>query len=84
MLARLIAPLGILILGMILFAANTPAKPDYTRRTSKDCEFCHPPNSRSLNDAGKYYQEHKNSLAGYKPKEPAKGERPAPPQGKSN
>ena len=84
MLARLIAPFGTLILGMIFFAANTPAKPDYTRRTSKDCEFCHPPNSRSLNDAGRYYQEHKNSLAGYKPKEPPKDEKPAPTQGKSN
>ena len=81
--ARLFAPCGILILGL-LFAANTPAKPDYTRRTSKDCEFCHPPNSRSLNDAGKYYQEHKNSLAGYKPKDSAKDQRPAPPQSKSN
>ena len=75
MLARIFttlgAPLGILVLGLTLLPEDTPAKPDYTRRTSKDCEFCHPPNSRLLNDAGKYYQEHKNSLAGYKPKEDA-------------
>ena len=75
MLARIVttlgAPLGILIIGLMLAPESTPAKPDYTRRTSKDCEFCHPPNSRLLNDAGKYYQEHKNSLEGYKPKEEA-------------
>ena len=74
MLARLIAPLGILILGMMLVPESTPAKPDYTRRTKKDCEFCHPPNSRDINEAGKYYQEHKNSLEGYKPKEEARNE----------
>ena len=83
MLARLIAPLGILVLGMMLVPENTPAKPDYTRRTKKDCEFCHPPNSRDINDAGRYYQEHKNSLEGYKPKEEApkeqqKGAKAAP------
>jgi hypothetical protein len=83
MLARLIPPLGVLVLGLFFFAANSPAKPDYTRRTKKDCEFCHPPNSRLLNDAGKYYQEHNNSLAGYKPKEPAKDEKPAPAPNKS-
>jgi hypothetical protein len=83
MLARLIPPLGVLILGLFFFTANTAAKPDYTRRTKKDCEFCHPPNSRLLNDAGKYYQEHKNSLAGYKPKEQPKDEKPAPPADKS-
>jgi hypothetical protein len=83
MLARLIAPLGILTLGLFFFTENTPAKPDYTRRTSKDCEFCHPPNSRWLNDAGKYYQEHKNSLAGYKPPERSKAGKTAPSGNKS-
>jgi hypothetical protein len=46
------------------------AKPDYARRTKKDCAFCHPPNSWNLNDAGKYYRDHKYSLEGYK--QPAK------------
>ena len=55
----------------MLLPQDTAAKPDYTRRTRKDCEFCHPPNSRLLNEAGKYYQEHKNSMEGYKPKEEA-------------
>ena len=71
MLVRLIAPLGIFAAGLLLVPQDTPAKPDYTRRTKKDCEFCHPPNSRLLNDAGKYYQEHRNSFEGYHPKEEA-------------
>jgi len=81
---RLLAPGLIFVAGVLLSVKISPAKPDYTRRTSKDCEFCHPPNSRSLNDAGRYYQEHKNSLAGYKPKEPARDQKPALPPGKAN
>lgn len=69
MLRRLIGPLAILTAGCFLFTTDSPAKPDYTRRTNKDCTFCHPPDSRQLNEAGRYYQEHKNSLAGYAPKE---------------
>jgi hypothetical protein len=50
------------------------AKPEYTRRTKKECEFCHPVDSRELNEAGKYYRDHNYSLEGYKPKDekPAK------------
>jgi len=69
MLRRLLGPLAILTAGCFFFATDSPAKPDYTRRTSKDCEFCHPPKSRELNEAGKYFQEHKNSLVGYTPKD---------------
>jgi hypothetical protein len=46
------------------------AKPEYTRRTSKDCSFCHMPPGYNLNEAGKYYAEHGHSLKGYVP--PAK------------
>jgi hypothetical protein len=41
------------------------AKPEYTRRTSKDCSFCHVPPGYNLNEAGKYYAEHQHSLKGY-------------------
>ncbi len=69
---RLLGPIAILTAGcFFFFATDSPAKPDYTRRTSKDCEFCHPPKSRELTEAGKYFQEHKNSLAGYIPKDQA-------------
>ena len=50
-----------------LFSAQAAAKPEYTRRTSKDCSFCHVPPGYNLNEAGKYYQEHQHSLKGYVP-----------------
>ena len=43
------------------------AKPEYTRRTSKECSFCHVPPGYNLNEAGRYYQEHQHSLKGYVP-----------------
>ena len=64
-----IAPALVLVAGALFFPKVGGAKPDYTRRTGQTCEYCHPPNSRALNDAGEYYAAHKRSLAGYKPKE---------------
>ena len=69
-LMKLIMPAGILAAALFLNSTTTFAKPEYSRRTKKDCSFCHPANSWQLNDAGKYYREHKYSLEGYKP--PAK------------
>lgn len=66
------APALVLAAGLALFTEVSPAKPDYTRRTSQACEYCHPPNSRALNEAGEYYAAHKRSLVGYKPKEQGK------------
>jgi hypothetical protein len=82
MLRRLIGPIGILTAGCFFFASDSPAKPDYTRRTNKECEFCHPPKSRELTEAGRYFQEHKNSLAGYTPKDQTAQDKkkPAPPK----
>lgn len=58
-----------LVLGAAFISNTTTgsAKPEYSRRTRKDCSFCHPPNSWQLNDAGKYYRDHRYSLEGYKP-----------------
>jgi hypothetical protein len=78
MFVRLIAAVGILTVGLFLSATLSSANPDYTRRTNKECEYCHPPNSRALNEAGKYYQQHKNSLAGFKPRGQAKEETARP------
>ncbi len=64
---RLIPSIAILAIALIFCTTSGSAKPEYTRRTKKDCEFCHPPNSRDLNDAGKYYQDHHDSLQGYVP-----------------
>jgi hypothetical protein len=54
------------------------ARPDFSRRTGKECSFCHPPGSWNLNDAGKYYFEHKHSLQGYVPPAPAKSDEKKP------
>jgi hypothetical protein len=41
------------------------AKPEYTRKTTKACAYCHQPPGYNLNDAGKYYADHNHSLKGY-------------------
>jgi len=43
------------------------AKPEYTRKTTKACAYCHQPPGYNLNDAGKYYADHNHSLKGYTP-----------------
>ena len=62
-------PILILTAGLVLSAKISPAKPEYTRRTHKDCEFCHPPDSRKLTPAGEYFRDQGNSLKGYQPPE---------------
>jgi len=65
---------GVVILGgvagatLLLSARPVHAKPEYTRRTKKECTFCHPKDGFTLNDAGKYYRDHGHSLEGYDPK----------------
>ena len=61
-----VLPAGVLAAGIFLNSANSYAKPEYSRKTKKECSFCHPPDSWNLNDAGKYYREHHYSLDGYK------------------
>lgn len=65
-----IVPAAIVIAGFFVNTEASYGKPEYARRTGKECSFCHPSDSWKLNDAGKYYRDHKYSLAGYKP--PAK------------
>ena len=60
---------GVCIELLLLSAATAAfAKPEYTRKTTKGCPFCHQPPGYNLNDAGKYYADHGYSLKGYKPK----------------
>lgn len=59
--------------GAIVFAfgaGQASAKPEYTRKTTKACPFCHQPPGYNLNDAGKYYADHNHSLKGYTPPKP--------------
>lgn len=65
--------IGGIFAGAFFFSAATGvAKPEYARRTKKECSFCHPADSWNLTDAGKYYRDHKYSLEGYLPAKPAK------------
>jgi hypothetical protein len=52
---------------LILSARQASAKPEYTRKTTKGCPYCHQPPGYNLNEAGKHYADH-GSLKGYKPK----------------
>jgi hypothetical protein len=51
----------------LLLAASAFANPEYSRRTGKECNYCHPPKNFRLNEAGKYYRDHGKSLKGYVP-----------------
>jgi len=57
---------GILV-AVVVAARPSAAKPEYTRRTKKECAFCHPPGGYTLNEAGKYYRDHR-TLDGYNEK----------------
>ena len=47
----------------------TQAKPEFAKKESKACTYCHVKlGDKELNDAGKYYKDHKLSLEGYKEK----------------
>jgi hypothetical protein len=78
-LVKILAVAGIFTGAFFFSATNGVAKPEYSRRTKKECSFCHPAGSFNLNEAGAYYRDHKYSLEGYVPP-PAK---PDPKQGKS-
>ena len=60
----------VIALAALSVAAPASAKPEYTRKTTKGCPFCHQPPGYNLNDAGKYYAEHGYSLKGYTPPKP--------------
>jgi hypothetical protein len=55
------------VLTLCFGTSSAVAKPEYTRRTKKECGFCHPPGGYNLNEAGKYYRDHNHSLKGYEP-----------------
>jgi hypothetical protein len=58
---------GAIAMALVLDARPASAKPEYTRKTSKDCSYCHQPPGYNLNDAGKYYADHSHSLKGFVP-----------------
>jgi hypothetical protein len=71
-LVEVLALAGIFWGAFFLSVTNGVAKPDFSRRTKKECSFCHPAGSWNLNDAGQYYFDHNHSLQGYVPPAPAR------------
>jgi hypothetical protein len=52
----------------ILFAPFAVGTPEYSKKENKQCIFCHTAIGKpDLNDAGKYYKDHK-TLQGFKEK----------------
>jgi hypothetical protein len=52
----------------ILFAPFAAGTPEFSKKENKQCVYCHTAIGKpDLNDAGKYYKEHK-TLEGYKEK----------------
>jgi hypothetical protein len=65
-LAKFIIPGGILALGLLVSSTQSYGKAEYTKKEKKACTFCHvKAGSKDLNDAGKYYKDHNNSLEGF-------------------
>lgn len=75
---HLIPCAGIAAAILWLSPSSGVASPEYSRRTQKECNYCHPPTNYTLTEAGKYYQEHK-TLKGYQPKAEPKKTAPGRP-----
>jgi len=59
-------PAAILSVGLLVDTTASFAKAEFSKKEKKACTFCHvKAGSKELNDAGKYYKEHKFSLEGY-------------------
>jgi hypothetical protein len=66
-LVALIGPTGVLMTALFFDARASAARPEYTRKTKKECLYCHPPDSFQLTEPGRYYRDHR-TLDGYEPK----------------
>jgi hypothetical protein len=63
---RIICFLGIMTLVGLLVAPLAMSTPEYAKKESKSCTFCHTAVGKpDLNEAGKYYRDHDLSLAGW-------------------
>jgi hypothetical protein len=73
---KLMLPAALLLGGAMVWTTSSFGKPEYAKKETKSCTFCHvkvvmtPPDAMhkdpNLTDAGKYYAAHDHSLAGYK------------------
>jgi hypothetical protein len=58
---------GAMLAGIaVLIAPFAMGTPEYAKKESKSCTFCHTAVGKpDLNEVGKYYKDHNLSLAGY-------------------
>ena len=63
---RVFGFLGILTIVGLMLAPYAVGTPQFAKKESKSCTYCHTGMGKpDLNEAGKYYKEHNNSLEGY-------------------
>ena len=65
---KLLVPAAGITAGLILTSGKSAAKPDFTKKERKSCEFCHTGSwtSGQYTDAGVYYRDH-HTFKGYQP-----------------
>jgi len=57
-------PSAILMAGFLVCTTASYGKPEYAKKTGKNCVYCHTKmGSKDLNDMGKCYQKNDHSLA---------------------
>ena len=57
-------PAAILMAGFLVCTSATYGKPEYSKKESKACAYCHTKmGSKELNDTGKCYKDSEHSLA---------------------
>jgi hypothetical protein len=78
------APGLVLLAGVLLLSRRSDAKPEYTRKERKECEYCHVTNGNhlGLTDAGRYYKDNLFSLKGWVDKSADK--KPSPDRSSNN
>ena len=65
--------LWMLPVALSLAVGSTQAKPEFAKKESKACTYCHVKlGAKELNERGMYYKDHGNSLEGYKETQAAK------------
>jgi hypothetical protein len=53
----------VLVFSLIVVASFSLAKPEYAKKETKNCAYCHvKAGSKDLNDMGKCYKENNHSL----------------------
>jgi hypothetical protein len=64
---KLVKIVALVAFAIIMALPFGMSKPEYAKKESKACTFCHPAGKmKELTPAGQYYKDHNHSLEGYK------------------